>query len=189
MRGARFERRRVLAARARGEPDAPVRVGERGVEIGGLDAALDHDIAGVSWTRGASGASASRASTTAGNSAISTSTRSAMSSASAALARPDRGDRLADKAHDVFRQDRLLDRLIIEFVQHRPDRPHAVEVRGANDVGAVRRGDAHDAAGRDRTADETHPMRGGKIGGEAAAPGHQRRVFQAPDGAADPGHA
>ena len=32
-------------------------------------------------------------------------------------------------------------------------------------------------------------MRGGEIGREAAASGHQRRVFQPPDRAADPFHS
>jgi hypothetical protein len=99
------------------------------------------------------------------------------------------GNGFTDKAHDILGQDWLLDRLIIELVQHRPDRPHAFEVRRSNDLCFVWRGDADDAAGGDRTADEAHIVRGGKIGREPATPGHQRRVFQPPDGAADPLHS
>ena len=97
----------------------------------------------------------------------------------------DRRDRFADKTHDLIRQDRLLDRSIIVFVQHRLDRLRA-EIAGTDDCDSLGRGNPHDAPGGDRAADETHEMRGGKIGGEATAAADQRRVFQAPNRAADP---
>ena len=75
----------------------------------------------------------------------STSTRSAMSSASASLARDDGGDRLADKAHHAVGQHRLADRQVVELVQHRRDRLHAVEIGGGDrpcaPCGAVDLGD------------------------------------------------
>ena len=101
----------------------------------------------------------------------------------------DGRNRLADEAHNGARQDRLFDRLIIEFVQHRPDRPRAGEVLGANDRYAARRADADDAAGRNGAADEADVVRRWKIGGETAAPGDQCRVLEPPDGTADPLHS
>ncbi len=101
----------------------------------------------------------------------------------------DGGDRLADKAHDAVGQNRLDDRLVIELVQHRHDRFHAGEVGGGDHQRAVRLGDPPQAAGGHRAAHEAHPMRRRQIGGEAALPGEQRGIFDASDGAADPGHA
>ncbi len=189
MRGARFERRRVLPVRAHIEPDAAMRLCQARRRNPAVLMRPSTTTLPLSWTRGASGASASRASTTAGNSSISISTRSAMSSASAARRCIDGGDRLADKTHHVFRQKRLLDRPVAEFVQHRPDRPRAGKLRSGDDAGAGRRADAHDASRGNRAAHEAQMMYGGKIGGETPAPGHQRRVFQPPDGAADPFHS
>ena len=47
--------------------------------------------------------------------------------------RNDCGDRFAHEAHHVLGEDGLLDGLIIELVQHGPDRPHAFEVLGEHD--------------------------------------------------------
>jgi len=102
--------------------------------------------------------------------------------------RNHRRNRLADKTHDILRQDRLFDRLIVELMQHRPDRPHAHKVGCGINPRACRRRDADNAAGRDGAADKAHPVRGGKVGGEVAAARHQRWIFQPPDGAADPCH-
>ena len=100
--------------------------------------------------------------------------------------RIDGGHRLADKPHHVFCQQWLLDRLVAEFVQHRPDRPRAGEVGNGDDVCAGRRADAHDAPRGNRAAHEAEMVCGGKVSGETPTPRHQRRIFQPPDGAADP---
>jgi hypothetical protein len=47
MRRARLKRRRVLPMRLRREMNAPVRFGEHLVEAGGLELAVDDEIAGV----------------------------------------------------------------------------------------------------------------------------------------------
>ena len=46
MRGARFERRRVLPVRARVEANAPRAPASAASKSGGLELAVDHDIAG-----------------------------------------------------------------------------------------------------------------------------------------------
>ena len=102
--------------------------------------------------------------------------------------RIDRGNRLADKAHHVFRQKRLLDRPIAEFMQHRPDRPRRAKLGNGDDFRPGGRTDADDTPRGNRAAHETQMMCGGKVGGETPAPGHQRRILQPPDGAAHPCH-
>ena len=95
-------------------------------------------------------------------------------------------DRFADETHDIRGEERLLDRLIIEFVQHGLDRPRALQVGRAKHPRIARRLDCGDAARGDRAADEAHPVCCRQIGREPPASGHQRRVFKPPDGAADP---
>ena len=100
--------------------------------------------------------------------------------------RDDCRDRLADKAHLAVGQDRLADRLVIELVQHRQDRLHALEIGGGDDRRVRRRFDVLNLSSGERAAHEAHPVDGGEIGGEAALAGDQRGIFDAPDGAADP---
>jgi len=83
-------------------------------------------------------------------------------------------------------QDRLADRLVIELVQHRQDRLHALEIGGGDDRRTRRRFDILNLSRSDRAAHEAQPVGGGEIGGEAALAGDQRRIFNAPNGAADP---
>ena len=190
MRGARFKRRRVLAVGADLDADDLVRPRDGRVEIRGLETAFDHDI-GRTIVMHARRAGFQRLLRVDNRRQVRNLDRHRFGDVFGLRGRrrDDGGDRLAGEAHHVGRQDRLLDRLIIELVQHRPDRPHAVEIGGAINARSVRRGDADDAAGGNGTADETHPLGGVEIAGEAAAAGHQRRVFQPADGAADPFHS
>jgi hypothetical protein len=74
-------------------------------------------------------------------------------------------------------------------MQHRQNFLHTREIGGGDHHGVLRRVDLGEFSGGDRAAHEAHPMGGGQIGGEAASPGDQCRVFQPADGAADPGCA
>ena len=79
------------------------------------------------------------------------------------------------------------DRLVIELVQHRRDRLHALEIGGGDHHRARRRVDLVDLARRRPGCARSAPSARRQIGGEAAVAGDQRRVFQPADGAADPG--
>ena len=190
MRRARFKRRGVLAVGADIDADELVCLRDGRVEIRGLEAAFDHDI-GRAVVMHARRAGLQRLLRVDNRRQFSNLDRHRFGDilGLSGRRRDDGGDRLAGEAHHVGRQDRLRDRLIIELVQHRPDRPHAVEIGGAINARSVRRGDADDAAGGNGAADEAHPKGGVEIAGEAAAAGHQRRVFQPADGAANPFHS
>jgi hypothetical protein len=95
-------------------------------------------------------------------------------------------DRLAGKAHHFTRQDRLGDRGIFELVEHRDDRAQRGDFRGCHHHHALRRQHPHVAARRNRTAHEPHPLGGRQVAGEAALSGHQCRVFDPAQRAADP---
>src|SRR5262249_56725174 len=84
-----------------------------------------------------------------------------------------RRDRFADKAHDLVREDRLLDWSIIVFVQHRLDRPRG-QIGGANERDAIGRANPDNASGGDRAADETYGMSGGAVRGGDGSPAPQR---------------
>ena len=104
------------------------------------------------------------------------------------------GDRLADIAHDAVGQDRLLvglERLQpgeaernardVRDVLVRPHRMHAGQGERGGGI------DTLDLAMRDRRAHHAHDPLAGEVdvGGEAAAAGQQRPVFQARQRAAD----
>jgi hypothetical protein len=190
MRRARFKRRRVLALGADLEPDDLVCLRDGRVEICSLETAFDHDV-GRAVVMHARRAGFLRLLRVNDRRQVRNLDRHRFGDVFGLRGRrrDDGRDRLAGEAHHVGRQDRLLDRLIVELVQHRPDRPHAVEIGGAINARSVGRGDADDAAGGDGTADETHPKGGIEIAGEPAAAGDQRRVFQPADRTADPFHS
>jgi len=79
-------------------------------------------------------------------------------------------DRFTDKTDDSRSEHRLADRPVVELVQHRYDRLHTFEVRGGDELCAVRGGDAANLASGDRAAHESQMMRGRQVSGEAAAP-------------------
>ena len=102
--------------------------------------------------------------------------------------REDRRDRLADEAHHILREYRLLDGAIIEFMEHRPNRPGR-EIGRPDEVDAIGRANPHQPPGRNRTAHETHMVSRRKVRRKPAAPAHQRRILEAPDRAAHPRHS
>ena len=143
VRGACFQRHRILPARAHIDPDAAMCLSERGVEVGGLDVAIDHDIAALMDARRIGRERVAR---------IGHRRRFIdfdLDAIGNVLGfgggrRIDGGNRLADKAHHVFGQKRLLDRPIAEFVQHRPDRPCRAKLGNGDDFRPSRRADADD---------------------------------------------
>ena len=134
-----------------------MRFGERGVEIGGLDVGVDHDIAALMDARRIGRERVAR---------IGHSWQFIdldLDAIGNVLGfgggrRIDGGNRLADKAHHVFCQKRLLDRPIAEFVQHRPDRFYAGEFGHGDDFRAGRRAEADDASRGNRAAHKTQMM-------------------------------
>ncbi len=187
MTGARFHRRGILPARARFDFRDFGRAFPNRIEVGRFEIALDDDVAGrlgvylgcAIFERGARIDHRRRL--------VDDELDQLGDVFGCFLAYPHHGgDRLADEAHDAVGEDRLADRPVIEFMQHRRDFLHAPEIGGGDHHRALRRGDPRDLARRDRATHEAYPMRCGEIGGKAALAGNQRRIFQPPDGAADP---
>ncbi len=83
----------------------------------------------------------------------------------------------------------MLDRDVIELVQHRPDRLHARELGHGQHHRALRRRDALDLAGCHRASHEPHPALRRQIAGEAPEARDQSRILDPADRAADPGLA
>ena len=83
----------------------------------------------MAWTAGAPAASAALASTSGAVSEISTNKFGHVLRRLATVGY-NRSDRFADEPHHVVGKDRLANRQIIEFVQHRRDRPQRRKVGG-----------------------------------------------------------
>ncbi len=99
------------------------------------------------------------------------------------------GDGFADEANRAIRQHRLTYGLVVEFVQHRGDPFHTLEICSRDDRRTTRTCDATELPGGDRAAHEAHPMSGRFVRSETALSRNQCRVLQSADGATDPGHA
>ncbi len=131
MRGTRFERRRILPVRSRLDANAPRRPRQRVGIAGRFHPAFDDHI-GIIRDVGMHPRRI-RSKRLAGIDHRRQFADFEFDRVGHVLRRgrrrgDDRRHRLADEAHHVFRQNRLLDRLIVELLQHRPDRPHAVEI-------------------------------------------------------------
>ena len=187
MGSARFERRRVLPVRLRSEANAPRRLGQGGIEIRGLELAVDHDISDVMHGRRVRRQRGARVANSGQFGDLDLDAIRRIFGLRRRR-REHRGDRFADETHHLSGEDWLRDREIVVFVQHRPDWPSA-EIGSANDGNPIRCGDVHDPPRRYRAAHEPDEVRGGKIAGEPPAAAHQRRVLEAPDRAADPFHS
>ena len=100
-----------------------------------------------------------------------------------------RGDRLADIGDALMGEDRLRNRDIIGAIEARTDRFDIAENSRGYDWHFRRRVHREDAAARDRAAHEAQyagALR--QVGGVAAAPLQQNRVFVARQWAPDPPH-
>ena len=187
MRGARLHRGRVLAVRTDFDFHAPLRGGRHGVEFRGLDAPLDDDVAGRVGVNRRRPCHQRRLSIHQRRRFLDLDGDEIGKVLGGLPAvRHHRSNRFADEAHDVGCQDRLGDRRIVELVQHRGDGAQCGDLGGRHQHDAVWRRDAHDTAGRDRTAHEPNPLRGRQIAGEATLPGYQRRILDPTYGAAHP---
>ena len=190
QRAARLQRHAAVAADRQVELDDRVRRGERGVDVAVFGA--QHERLGRLPGRELPGGAA--ASSSGGSSSTSTATSSAASSARYGVGREHRGDRLADIAQPVPRQQRLaigaqrlagrvaeIDRRQIGDVGAGPDRDDAGRGQRRRDVDAAQHGmgvgRAHDA--------HVQLVREADIADELAAPGEQRRVLEPRDRAAE----
>ncbi len=122
MRGARFERRGVLPVGLHSEANSPRRLSQDGGEIRGLKLAVDHDISHLMHGRRVRRQCVAHVAN--GRQFLDLDLDAIRRIFGLRRCRREHsGDRFADETHHVIRQDWLLDREIIVFVQHRPDRP------------------------------------------------------------------
>ncbi len=173
MRGAGFERGGILPARAQHHAQAAMRGRHRGGEVRRLDTAFDQNI-GRDVGVDERGAGSERRLRIHHRGRFFDLDLDALGEVLRFGARTcnDGGDRLAGKTHHLGCEQRLLDRPIVELVQHRPDRPRAGKVLRAEQISVVRGVDGDDAARGHGAAHKAHPMRGRLIGGEAALTPH-----------------
>ena len=110
-------------------------------------------------------------------------------------ARGDHGcDRFSDETHHLGGQHRLVNRPVLEGVQHRPDRFDVHEVRCGYNQGVRGPGEAINASRRHWAAHEAQPMRGSKVAAEPTATRDEGRVLEPTDRTTNPpgaqiGHA
>ena len=187
VRGARFHRRSILPVRANVDLDPLVRAHQFGVEARRFQAPFDHHVAGRLGVDERGAGSQCRLGADDRRHVFDVDLDEIGDVFGLFPARgDDRRERLADESDHILGQHRLADRHVVELVQHRLDRLHRGKVGSRDDRRALGCRDPPDPARGDRAPHKAHPACRRQVAGEAAIAGHQRRILEPPDRAADP---